>query len=166
MIETSKKLIGLLILIYSITAFSQQKDGYFIILDGKKVFIENTVKENRTIALPNEDSNQSVKSIGIHIVKKGENLYSISRLYGITVEELSKLNNFSKGYNTSVGDRLKISGFSKTVTKGNNASYHIVVKGNTLYSLAKKYGITIEKLKKLNNIYDNTILIGQRLKLN
>jgi flagellum-specific peptidoglycan hydrolase FlgJ len=42
---------------------------------------------------------------------------------------------------------------------------HIVVKGDTLYSISKKYGLTVESLKSLNELGSNTINIGQFLYL-
>lgn len=42
---------------------------------------------------------------------------------------------------------------------------HVVVKGDTLYSISKKYGLTVVELKKLNNLDSNTINIGQSLLL-
>ncbi len=42
---------------------------------------------------------------------------------------------------------------------------HIVVKGDTLYSISKKYGLTVESIKKLNKLNSNTISIGQSLYL-
>ena len=43
--------------------------------------------------------------------------------------------------------------------------YHIVQKGDTLYSISNKYGVDLDRLKKLNDIKDNQIQIGQSLKL-
>lgn len=43
--------------------------------------------------------------------------------------------------------------------------YHLVVKGDTLYSLALRYDITVETLKKLNGLTENTISVGQRLRV-
>jgi len=40
---------------------------------------------------------------------------------------------------------------------------HVVEKGETLYSLSKKFDITIQKLKELNNLDDNTLSVGQRI---
>lgn len=40
---------------------------------------------------------------------------------------------------------------------------HVVKKGETLYSLSKKFDITIQKLKELNNLDDNTISVGERI---
>nr|WP_229583637.1 N-acetylmuramoyl-L-alanine amidase [Otariodibacter oris] len=46
-----------------------------------------------------------------------------------------------------------------------NASYHIVQQNETLYSISRKYNTTPQKLSDLNNIKDNKILVGQKLKL-
>ena len=40
---------------------------------------------------------------------------------------------------------------------------HVIEKGETLYSLSKKFDITIQKLKELNNLDDNTLSVGQRI---
>ena len=42
---------------------------------------------------------------------------------------------------------------------------HLVVKGDTLYSISKKYGLTVLELQKLNKLSDNNISIGQKLKI-
>jgi flagellum-specific peptidoglycan hydrolase FlgJ len=44
-----------------------------------------------------------------------------------------------------------------------NADMHHVVKGDTLYSISKKYNLTVEELKKKNNISENAISLGQSL---
>lgn len=44
-----------------------------------------------------------------------------------------------------------------------SASYYQVQKGDTLYSIAKKHAISVKEIKKLNNLTDNTISIGQQL---
>jgi flagellum-specific peptidoglycan hydrolase FlgJ len=47
----------------------------------------------------------------------------------------------------------------------NYPTQYVVVKGDTLYSISKKFNIPIEALKKQNNIFDNAISIGQNLKI-
>jgi hypothetical protein len=44
-----------------------------------------------------------------------------------------------------------------------NGDVHQVVKGDTLYSISKKYNLSIEELKKKNNISDSAISLGQSL---
>ena len=43
--------------------------------------------------------------------------------------------------------------------------YHLVVKGDTLYSISRKYNTTVERIKQLNNLPDNVVRIGQRLRV-
>ncbi|WP_373777077.1 N-acetylmuramoyl-L-alanine amidase [Glaesserella sp.] len=56
---------------------------------------------------------------------------------------------------------------TKSTTKkvNSNATYHVVQKDETLYSIAKMYNTTPEKLSKLNNIKNNKIVVGKKLKL-
>ncbi len=55
---------------------------------------------------------------------------------------------------------------AKIVTQTeNNEFYHIIQKGDTLYSLSKKYNLTVEDLKKINNMSDNALSIDQKIKI-
>lgn len=53
----------------------------------------------------------------------------------------------------------------KVVVKSEKANLYEVQKGDTLYSISKKFNISIEALKKQNNIPENAISIGQNLKI-
>ena len=55
----------------------------------------------------------------------------------------------------------------KSFTKQNvdTSTRHIVIKGDTLYSISKKYGLTVEELKRINGLNSNNISIGQVLSL-
>jgi outer membrane protein OmpA-like peptidoglycan-associated protein len=53
----------------------------------------------------------------------------------------------------------------KSAAKASKPKYHEVATGETLYSIANLYKTTIDKLKQLNNLSDNTIIVGQKLKL-
>lgn len=50
-------------------------------------------------------------------------------------------------------------------TRSVNSKTHIVIEGDTLYSISRRYGISVESIQNLNNLRDNTINIGQVLKL-
>ena len=96
----------------------------------------------------------------IYTVKKGDNLYSIARTYGTTVDKLKDINNLTSN-NLSIGQVLKLP--SGDTTKDNVV--YTVQKGDSLYSIAREYGTTVDALKKLNNISSNTLSIGQKLLL-
>jgi len=53
----------------------------------------------------------------------------------------------------------------KKVNPNQEVYWHTVTKGDTLYSISKKYNIPVDELKKQNNISENTISIGQNLKV-
>ncbi len=95
-----------------------------------------------------------------YTVKKGDNLYSIARTYGTTVDKLKDINNLTSN-NLSIGQVLKLP--SGDTTKDNVV--YTVKKGDSLYSIAREYGTTVDALKKLNNISSNTLSIGQKLLL-
>lgn len=95
-----------------------------------------------------------------YIVKKGDNLYSIARTYGTTVDKLKDINNLTSN-NLSIGQVLKLPSGD---TPKDNVVY-TVQKGDSLYSIAREYGTTVDALKKINNITSNTLSIGQKLLL-
>lgn len=76
-----------------------------------------------------------------------------------TVDELKKLNNINNNM-LSVGQVLKIP--TKTVDVGDTDIYQ-VKSGDTLYSIAREFNTTVDKLKKLNNLSSNNLKIGQIL---
>ena len=95
-----------------------------------------------------------------YTVKKGDSLYSIARANNTTVDKLKDINNLTSN-NLSIGQILKLpSGDTNKV----NVVY-TVKKGDSLYSIAREYGTTVDALKKLNNITSNTLSIGQKLLL-
>lgn len=92
-------------------------------------------------------------------VMSGDTLYSISKKLDTTVTELKKINNLSNN-NLSVGQILKIP--TKVVDIGDTELYQ-VKSGDTLYSIANKYNITLNELKAINNLTSNDLSIGQLL---
>lgn len=95
-----------------------------------------------------------------YIVKKGDSLWSIANKYGLTVDKLKDINNLSSNM-LSVGQKLLIN--DGTDEDNVNENYYIVKSGDTLYSIAKKYGLTVDELKKMNNLSSNTLSINQKL---
>ncbi len=118
----------------------------------------------------------------IHEVKKGETLYSISRSYGVSVDSVKKLNNFSSN-DIKIGQKIKIpedSDNKKSVPENKASSSandkkssgqevdgtYVVQKGETWFGISKKYGITVAELQKMNGADSSSSLkIGQKLKV-
>ena len=99
-----------------------------------------------------------------YIVVKGDSLYAIARKYNTTVDEIKRLNNLSSNL-LSIGQILKISSDSNTNINSNNYINYIVVKGDSLYAIAKKYNTTVDEIKRINNLNSNNLSIGQVLKI-
>lgn len=105
----------------------------------------------------------SDRKTDIHIVKKDETLFSLAKRYNLTVEELKRKNGLSSSL-IKVGQELNVS----HPTNNNNItskSLWTVSKGDTLYNISKRNGLTVDELKSLNGLTNNLILVGQILKL-
>ena len=102
-----------------------------------------------------------VSGSNYYVVKKGDSLWSIARANGLTVDELKSLNNLSSNV-LHVGDTLLISSADSTDDDGND-NYYVVKSGDTLWSIARKYNLSVNELKALNNLSSNALSVGQRL---
>ena len=102
-----------------------------------------------------------VSGSNYYVVKKGDSLWSIARANGLTVDELKSLNNLSSNV-LHVGDTLLISSADSTGDDGND-NYYVVNSGDTLWSIARKYNLSVNELKALNNLSSNALSVGQRL---
>ena len=89
-----------------------------------------------------------------YIVKKGDNLYSISRKFKIPIHQLIKSNNILEPYNIYPNQKIFIP----------TNKVHKIIKGDTLYSISRLYGTNVFSLSKINGISDvNNLHIGQTL---
>jgi murein DD-endopeptidase MepM/ murein hydrolase activator NlpD len=98
-----------------------------------------------------------------HKVKSGESLEKIARNYGVSVQELLKANKNINPNKLKVGENLCIP--QKTSTKTQDYAIYKVKKGDTLYSIAKKFGVDVQELKSFNNLKSENIIEGQELKI-
>ncbi len=93
----------------------------------------------------------------IHIIKKGETLYSLSRKYSVSLDDILKINNIDDPQTIREGYSLIIKEDKNTYT---------VKKGDTLYSIARSNNVGIKELIDENNITKKTIIkVGQKIYL-
>ena len=120
---------------------------------GQKLYIKNDTNENIT---DTED---------FYTVQKGDTLYSISKKFNISVEEIKKINNL-KSNTLSIGQKLNLNG-NLPDNETNEIEYdnYTVQKGDSLWSIAQKYNITVNKLINLNELENTILQIGQNLKV-
>ena len=97
-----------------------------------------------------------------YVVKSGDTLWSIAKQYGVSVDELKEKNNLNSNA-LSINQVLLIPTVLEEVPEEETGEYYTVVSGDTLYSIANKYGLTVDELKSLNNLSSNLLSIGQRL---
>ena len=98
-----------------------------------------------------------------HIVEKGDTLYSLSKKYGVSVDDLRSANAIS-GSDLYAGQKLIIP--AKKADKRVTYESYTVKAGDTLYSIAKRSEITVDELRRLNSLDSSAVLkIGQNLKV-
>lgn len=104
----------------------------------------------------------TISTTSLYIVKAGDTLYSIARRYQTTVSELMRINNL-KSTNLSVGQQIRIpvSGDSST----ENYILYTVKVGDNLYTIAKRYNVSVNDIKNLNNLTSDLLSIGQILRI-
>lgn len=99
-------------------------------------------------------------------IKSGESIYDIAAKLGITKDEIIKNNpDAADGIDEGMKLYFPVDGQVATTTAAQSASQrtHTVEQGETLYGLAKRYGVTVDELIAANPGSDNGIKIGQRL---
>ena len=125
----------------------------------------------------------------IHKVKSGDNLSEISNKYGVTIAEIKKWNNL-KSNNVQLGNNLKIISNEKVVTtvkklvktesiasneklkkeqvldrEDKLEDTYVVQQGDNLSAVARKFNVSVEDLKKWNDLTDNNIQLESKLKI-
>lgn len=121
----------------------------------------NTLQIGEVLRIPTKEIYEEEENI--YIVKKGDSLYSIANKYNTTVEELKRINNLTSNI-LSIGQVLKLpSDKANNVEKEENTISYTVQKRDSLYSIARKYDTTIDRIKDLNNLTTNLLSIGQVL---
>jgi membrane-bound lytic murein transglycosylase D len=104
----------------------------------------------------------------LYVVQKGDNLGSIAKKYDVTVAEIQEWNHLSND-NVQLGASLqvakKVSDSKEELVSGPERKdiEYVVLQGDNLGNIAKKFGASLADLKQWNNLPDNTIGIGATL---
>lgn len=146
---------------------------------------QEVVKKPVETAIASAESSDKNEIEVEYVVKSGDNLGNIAKKFGVTLAELKEWNNLNSN-NLALGKSLIVSKKETTVAettavasnsidsfkkKANSAKSigedYYVKKGDSLYSISKKYpGVTISDIKKWNGIKDEDIKPGMKLKIN
>lgn len=98
-----------------------------------------------------------------YTVQKGDTLYKIASQYNTTIDILKKINNLSSNI-LSIGQKIKLPS-TEIINIPASLETYTVKSGDTLYSIAKKFDTTVDKIKSQNNLSEDALTVGQVLKI-
>ena len=132
------------------------------LLPGQHIYIptsSETPTEPTTPEVPTQPFEPDIPYL-TYTVQRGDSLWKISRKYEVPVNDIISFNNLSS-VNLQIGDELKI---PLTSQDNNTASKTYTVKtGDTLWSIAKNFDVSVNNLKAANNLTSNLLSVGQTL---
>lgn len=99
-----------------------------------------------------------IPDLNTYVVKKGDSLWSIANLYGVTVDDLMFANNLTSNVLT-IGQIITI----PDVNNNTESNIYVVQKGDSLWSIANKFGVSVNALRMINNLNSDFLSIGQSL---
>lgn len=116
----------------------------------------------------------------IHTIQAGETIYRVSKLYNVKVDNIKDWNNL-KGNTVEIGQELVVlvsmtkpavyaestssetNGNTTVFPSRNNAQYHTMKAGETVFRVSRLYGVTVDEIVRWNNIKNFVVNVGQRL---
>src|SRR5699024_3318848 len=111
-------------------------------------------------------STKSSSSSNTYTVKSGDTLGKIAAKHNLSLSNLMKRNNLSSTL-IFPGDKLNVGGkaASSSSSSSSKTSTYKVKSGDSLSKIGSKYGVSVSKLKSLNNLSSDMIYVGQSLKV-
>ncbi|MBE6307133.1 MAG: LysM peptidoglycan-binding domain-containing protein [Bacteroidales bacterium] len=155
---------------YSLTLPSQQAFAYTLMQDSILAYAKKDL-EAKGIT---EDQISTEPSPIYHKVRSGETLSKIARKYGTTVKNVKRWSGIKSdklrigqrlivGWNNGIPAITSSKKSTKSSSQATQTTYHKVRKGETLSTIARKYGTSVKQLKRANNLSGDNINVGQRL---
>lgn len=145
-----------------------------VAVNSDEVFSQTTPNYQNEVAAPRRSGG------GQYIVQPGDTVYSLARRSGYSVAELMSWNGLSRSQSLRVGQSFWLSPPNQTVsvTPGyrtqsvssaattSGGAYHVVVGGDTLYNIARRYGYTPQQLAAMNGLSPPyTLTLGSTLQV-
>ncbi|MDO6389584.1 LysM peptidoglycan-binding domain-containing protein [Pontibacter sp. BT731] len=138
---------------------------------------QEPVKTTQASTVAKEDAAPQAKPAR-HIVKQGESLWGISRLYAVTVNDITTWNNLGDAP-IKIGQELiiaepqtvpeesapNVEANAETPVATEKTEVHTVAAGESLYVLSRRYNVTVNELKAWNNLRSTALSIGQELRV-
>ena len=115
---------------------------------GQKLVIPNDVEST--------GSNEDIQNTNTYIVRRGDSLYTISRKYNVSVQDIKNANNLNS-------DVLQVGQILIIPNSNNNSSIYVVERGDSLWSIANKFNTSVNMLRMINNLNSDVLQVGQAL---
>lgn len=132
-----------------------------IVFAASSLMAQDVVRSDKTTV-------QDGKMYYLHAVSGGQTLYSIAKAYEVSVKDILELNPDAEG-GLKPGQELRIpyTEVKRTVQEDKNQKFrtHKVSKGETWYSIAKKYNVSVDQLKALNAEFKENLKAGQEIRI-
>jgi LysM repeat protein len=160
----------------------------YIIYPGQRLLISGAASDNYTISamsvpisVPTPIESHPLKAAyskttqtkktppRYHPVQRGETLYRIAKRYGQDFRQIAAWNHIPPPYLLKVGQKLSLTPTSSTLKAQStvqNTTYHPVQPGDTLYSIAKRYGYNSTDLMNWNDLSSTELQVGKKLLIN
>ena len=125
----------------------------------------NTLQVGQKLIIP-MNSGVNPDNMFFYTVKKGDSLWSISKIYNVSVDSIKNLNYLTNN-NLYIGQVLRIPEMytkPEDMSIPNYQNYTVQV-GDSLYSIAKKFNTTVAKILQDNALSNDVLSVGQNLKI-
>ena len=114
-----------------------------------------------------------------HVVAGGETVSHLSELYGVSIGAIAESNNLSSRFTIRVGESLVIpvsgvtatrvaavtAGASGSVTRNQSSTTYLIQRGDTLWDISGRYGLSVADLRRWNRMSSNLLIAGESLRL-
>lgn len=153
---------------YHVSQEALQEANKEILASGLQVGQELVIPQNSSNSVKGENTNTSKT---LHVVLAKESLFSIARQYNVSVQDLENLNKEILINGLQIGQTIAIPNKRKTLDGrvrviNQETIFHVVEPKETKFSIAKKYGVSIDQLESQNPEIVNGLVVGNKLAIN